>query len=97
MTSPSVGLAASLTVTSFAVPVVAPVGSPWPMAPCACVAYELPAELNTKVSNSAMSTFPINLVCRVIVSSPFVIVVQVASPSGADTRVAFGRGQRDTS
>ena len=58
-----VGFFASLTVTSLAVPVTAPVGSPCPIAPCA-YAVDLPAvRLTTHVSNAIRSAFPNIFVC----------------------------------
>src|SRR5262245_28531209 len=74
ITSGRVGFFGSFTVTSAAVPVVAPVGSPagCPMAPCACAVEEGPVtELNHTARRAAANTFA-RTIARLFMSSPFV-------------------------
>ena len=54
---------------------------------------QLPTALNTNVSSRAVSTLPINFVCRVIVSSPFVLAMHSSALAG--TRAADTRRARD--
>src|SRR3954468_12885469 len=92
ITSEIVGFFASLTVTSFAVPVTAPVGSPCPIAPCAYAVDEPAARLSTHVSNATTSAFPNNFVCRLMFPVLFVTESIYLGTRVPGTRRAVRRG-----
>src|SRR5215510_1930541 len=72
ITSVRVGFFGSLTGTSAAVPVVAPVGSPfgWPIAPCACTVAGA-TKLPIMRARSAVKTDMRRRFARLFISSPF--------------------------